>query len=106
MTIFFENTNLEIHNCWNCINKTQQNNTVIFGQCDPKKIPLQLLGKTSLRALFYFWKCFYRETEIHSKNSSKHKLQLISISVLELHLENCANHQIVKTEIFTAIKQH
>ena len=65
--------------------------------------PLQLLGKTSLRALLYLWKCFYRKTEIDSKNSSNHKLQLITISVLELHLENRANQQTAKTEIFTTI---
>ncbi len=50
----------------------------------PWKNPLQLLGKTSLRALLYFWKMpFYSKRNIQQKSASK-LLQLISAL-----LKNC-----------------
>ena len=56
----------------------------------PWKNPLQLLGKTSLRALLYFWKLpFYSEN--YSAKNQQANLQLISFPVPHSNLEITAN---------------
>ena len=56
----------------------------------PWKNPLQLLGKTSLRALLYFWKLpFYSEK--YSAKIQQTNLQLISFPVPHSNLEIIAN---------------
>ena len=56
----------------------------------PWKNPLQLLGKTSLRALLYLWKLpFYSEN--YSAKNQRANLQLISFPVPHSNLEITAN---------------
>ena len=66
-----------------------QKMTVIFGQCDPGKTPYNSWGKP-VWELFFISENLLQRNWNTQKKSNIHKIQLISISVHKLHLENHA----------------
>ena len=78
---------------------------LIFCQYDPRKNPLQLLGKTSLKALLYFWKMLLQRSEIYRKIPTNTITDLSHFLCLSPPRKMCQISKTVKTEIYYSNEQ-